>query len=97
MTLQVVISSPVDQMMTMNVPQMHNIVELSDSSVPNLGSCESVLSLNLRAEVAQEDDSGLIRSQEKRSDEKVGRGEGSRVAEGHRSDLYKLRSDVGTH
>jgi hypothetical protein len=46
---------------------MNDIVELSNSTVPNFRSCETSFPLDLRGEVTEEDDCRLIRSKEKRS------------------------------
>ena len=51
---------------------MDNVVELGDSTVPNLGSRKPTFSLDLRREVTEKNDCRLIRSKEKGSNEKVG-------------------------
>lgn len=66
----------------MGPPEMDNVVELSDGGVPDLGTGESVLSLNLRTEVPEHDDGGLVRAKEKRANEEVGGRERGRVAVG---------------
>ena len=48
---------------------MRNIVELSDDVVKKLGTDVTMLRLNLRREVTESDDSGLIGSNEDGSDE----------------------------
>ena len=48
---------------------MRNVVELSDDIVKELGTDVSVLRLDLRGEVTESDDGGLIGSNEDGSDE----------------------------
>lgn len=50
---------------------VRNIVELGDDVVEELGSDESVLSLELRSKVTERDNGGLIRSDEDGSDEEL--------------------------
>lgn len=82
-------------------PEVHDIVELGNSAVPDFGSCETSLSLDLGGEVTEEDDSGLIRSEKERTDEKIRRRKGRRIAisEDHTSVqvLPWNASSVGTH
>jgi hypothetical protein len=59
---------------------VNDVVELSYSGVPDLGAGESVLSLDLRTEMAEHDDGGLVRTKEERANEEVGSREGGRVA-----------------
>lgn len=67
-------------------PEMDDVVELSDGGVPDLGPCEAVLALNLRAKVPQKDDGGLVGTKEKGSNEEVGGREGGGVAAGGESE-----------
>ena len=52
-------------------PDMGNIVELSNNGVQQLGAGETVLGLQLRAEVTENDDSWHFRSNKNRSDQKL--------------------------
>lgn len=52
-----------------SLPQVNDIVELGDSTVPNFWSSETSLSLNLRREMTEKNDSRLIRSKKERSNE----------------------------
>jgi hypothetical protein len=56
------------------------IVELSNDSVQKLGSGETVLSLDLRTEMSEDDDGGHIGSYENRSNQKLEMSEPFRVA-----------------
>lgn len=63
-----------------DAPEVNDVVELSDGGVPDLGTCEAVLALDLRAKVAQEDDGGLIGAEEEGANEEVGGPKGGGVA-----------------
>lgn len=65
-----------------NVPEVHNVVELCDSTVPDFRASETPLSLNLGREVSEENDGGLIRSKKERSNEQVGGRERRRITAG---------------
>jgi hypothetical protein len=56
------------------------IVELSNDSVQKLGSGETVLSLDLRTEMSEDDDGGHVGSYENRSNQKLEVGKPFRVA-----------------
>ena len=71
---------------------MNNIIELSDGSVPNFGSSKAMLSLNLRREVTEHDDRGLIRTKEERANEQVGGSESSGVAVVAGRDQLRVRA-----
>lgn len=59
---------------------MDDIIKLSHGGVPDFGTGESVLSLDLRTKVAEHDDGGLIRAKEERTDEEIGGRERGGVA-----------------
>lgn len=52
----------------MSSPDMGNIVELSNNGVQQLGTGETVLSLQLRTKVTENDDGWHFRSNKDRSD-----------------------------
>lgn len=58
---------------------MNDVVELGNSTVPDFGSCESSFSLDLRRKVTEQNNGGLIGSEEQRSDEKIRRRKGRRI------------------
>jgi hypothetical protein len=59
---------------------MWDVIELGNNSMQQFWTSESILSLNLRREVPKNDDSGLIRSDEDRSNKQLKVVQPSRVA-----------------
>jgi hypothetical protein len=50
---------------------MRHIVELRDGGMPDFWSSKSVLALNLRRKVSQNNDSRLLWTQKQRADEEI--------------------------